>query len=402
MEIIKVNSGTPESITGWTYKNFATNKFVFTIDFPDTFSGSNAYLVVTDMLDFSVVWEKAWTRSSFNGIDVVVPLKYDADYKVQVYSGTSAIPSNLFFEDYYEVRRPYVDPTTKSTVASEVAKYKDQEALARAIVDAIVTDGFYYKRHLINTLGLGNDYLAVWDNLKRVIALYENNVLIYKDEDNIEITGFWDATPTSNSNLGLKTASKLDYSVGDTVTVQDSTNLNGTYIIYELLESGGLYGLRLTGKTITSAEVSSESKFGSVKKYWASQYVFTPDQTALTLQYTGEINRRESTPANFPAGSSDYIGLMYGSRGFASGSDYTIVGEDGYLMVPSDVKRATEMIIEDIECGRLDYYKRYINAYNTDQFDVKFDTAVFEGTGNILVDKILSKYFKTITHPGVL
>jgi len=402
MEIIKVNSGTPQSTTGWTYKNFATNKFVFTIDFPDSFSGSTAYLVVTDMLDFSIVYEVGWTRVSFNGIDVVVPLKYDADYKVQVYSGTSAIPSNLFFEDYYEVRRPYVDPTTKSTVASEVAKYKDQEALARAIIDSIVTDGFYYKRHLINTLGLGSDYLAVWDNLKRVIALYENNVLVYKDEDNIEITGFWDANPTSNSNLGLKTLSKLDYSVGDIVTIQGSTNLDGTYTIYELLENAGLYGLRLTGKTITSAQVSAETKFGSVKKYWTSQYVFTPDQTALTLDYTGEINRRESTPSIFPAGSSDYIGLMYGGRGFAAGNDYTIVGEDGYLMVPSDIKKATEMIIDDIECGRLDYYKRYINAYNTDQFDVKFDTAVFEGTGNILVDKILSKYFKTITHPGVL
>jgi hypothetical protein len=402
MEIIKVNSGTPQSTTGWTYKNFATNKFVFTIDFPDSFSGSTAYLVVTDMLDFSIVYEIGWTRASFNGIDVVVPLKYDADYKVQVYSGTSAIPSNLFFEDYYEVRRPYVDPTTKSTVASEVAKYKDQEALARAIIDSIVTDGFYYKRHLINTLGLGNDYLAVWDNLKRVIALYENNVLVYKDEDNIEITGFWDANPPSNSNLGLRTLSKLDYSVGDIVTIQGSTNLDGTYTIYELLENAGLYGLRLAGKTITSAQVSAEAKFGSVKKYWTSQYVFTPDQTALTLDYTGEINRRESTPSIFPAGSSDYIGLMYGGRGFAPGNDYTIVGEDGYLMVPSDIKRATEMIIDDIECGRLDYYKRYINAYNTDQFDVKFDTAVFEGTGNILVDKILSKYFKAITHPGVL
>jgi len=402
MEIIKVNSGTPQSTTGWTYKNFATNKFVFTIDFPDSFTDSTAYLVVTDMLDFSIVYEISWTRASFNGIDVVVPLKYDADYKVQVYSGTSAIPSNLFFEDYYEVRRPYVDPTTKSTVASEVAKYKDQEALARAIVDSIVTDGFYYKRHLINTIGLGNDYLAVWDNLKRVIALYENNVLIYKDEDNIEITGFWDANPTTNSNLGLKTLSKLDYSLGDIVTIQGSTNLDGTYTIYEFLENNGVYGLRLTGKTITSSQVSAEAKFGSVKKYWTSQYVFTPDQTAITLDYTGEINRSESSPLIFPAGSSDYIGLMYGNRGFAAGYDYTIVGEDGYLMVPSDVKRATEMIIDDIECGKLDYYKRYINAYNTDQFDVKFAPAIFEGTGNILVDKILSKYFKNITHPGVL
>lgn len=402
MELIKVNSGTTASTTGWTYKNLGTDKFVFTIDFPATFTAATAYLVVTDMLDSSIVYKKSWTRASFNGADIVVPLRYDADYKVQVYSGTSIISSNLFFEDYYEIRRPYVDPTTKGTTATEIANYKDSEALARAIIDSIVTDGFYYKKKLINAVGLGNDYLAIWNNLKRVLALYENNVLIYRDEDKVQITGFWDATPTSNANVGFVTTSQLDYAVGDIVTIQDSTGLDGTYTIYELLESAEVYGFRITGRQVTSAEVSAQVKFGSVKSYWESQYAFTADGAAITLEYVGEINRKESTPSGFPAGSSDYLGLLYGSRGFPAGGDYTIVGEDGYIMVPSDVKRATELIIEDIDCGRLDYYKRYINAYNTDQFDVKFDTAVFEGTGNILVDKILSKYFKNITRPGVL
>jgi hypothetical protein len=76
--------------------------------------------------------------------------------------------------------------------------------------------------------------------------------------------------------------------------------------------------------------------------------------------------------------------------------------EHGYKKIPNDIVRAAELLIEDISCGKLDYYKRYVSDYNTDQFKIKFDTRVFEGTGNILVDKILSKYAKSIRGLGVL
>jgi hypothetical protein len=401
MEVLKVDSNYTAHTTGWTNIDYGNSEFVFTVDIPAGHSGGSVYVVAIDTLDMSTVFAKTATVTATNTIDVRVPLKYDADYKVQVFTGTSLIQSNMFFEDYFEVRRPYVNPNTKGTTATEIATYKENEHLARAIIDSIVTDGFYYKRHLINTLGLGNDYLAVWDNLKRVVKLYENNVLIFKDEDNIEITDYWDVDPTSNTNVGFITTKQLDYTVGDTVKITGSTNMDGTYLLQELLEDSGTYGFRIN-RTVTTAEANATTAFGYVKKVWALEYEFIPDQTAIVLKYTGELNRYESTPNNFPTASSDYIGMLYGSRGFIAGYDYTIIGEDGYIMVPSDIKKATEMIVEDIECGKLDYYKRYINGYNTDQFNVKFDKAVFEGTGNILVDKILSKYMKTITHPGVL
>ena len=50
----------------------------------------------------------------------------------------------------------------------------------------------------------------------------------------------------------------------------------------------------------------------------------------------------------------------------------------------------------------MEYYKRFISDYNTDQFKLKFDKSVFEGTGNLIVDKILSKYYRSISRPGVL
>ena len=59
-------------------------------------------------------------------------------------------------------------------------------------------------------------------------------------------------------------------------------------------------------------------------------------------------------------------------------------------------------MVDDLSCGRLDYYKKYVSDYSTDQFKLKFDSMVFEGTGNIIVDKILSKYAKSIRKLGVL
>ena len=70
--------------------------------------------------------------------------------------------------------------------------------------------------------------------------------------------------------------------------------------------------------------------------------------------------------------------------------------------MPNDITDATKMLIEDIKCGKLDYYKRYVNKYSTDQFKIEYDKKMIEGTGNILVDKILDKYVETIIRPGVL
>jgi hypothetical protein len=60
------------------------------------------------------------------------------------------------------------------------------------------------------------------------------------------------------------------------------------------------------------------------------------------------------------------------------------------------------MLIYDIKCGKLDYYKRYVKNYSTDQFKIQYDERLIDGTGNILVDKILDKYKETIIRPGVL
>jgi hypothetical protein len=132
-------------------------------------------------------------------------------------------------------------------------------------------------------------------------------------------------------------------------------------------------------------------------------YEITRDKTAITETVLDGVNRNEQALLILPAAASDLVDTVLPPlRGFPNGYDYKFVLEVGYPTVPSDVVRAATLLIDDIKCGRNDYYQRYISAYNTDQFRLQFDSRVFEGTGNIIVDKILSKYAKSITRLGVL
>lgn len=265
---------------------------------------------IEDMADHSLLAGNV-TSNSQSKVTILLPSQYDNQYVVTVDG-----------EDYIiDVVRPYVDANTKGTTASEIAEYKKHEELARAIIDSVVTDGFYYKKKTYETVGLGADILPIWPDLKEIISVYENNALVF-DAANAE-----------------------DYTV---------------------------------------------------------QYELTKDKFGIQQKEAGVINRSESAPNLLPAGGSDMLDLNFVYRGFPKGFDYSIVGVFGYKKLPADIVRAAELLIDDIACGKLDYYKRYISDYNTDQFKIKFDAAVFDGTGNILVDKILSKYKKAITTIGVL
>lgn len=265
---------------------------------------------VEDMVDHSVTTGSA--LSNANGqLSVVLPNQYDGEYKVTAGD----------YEEYFTVVRPYIDPTTKGTTATEIAAYAKQEEIARAVIDSVIPEGFYYKKYFLETTGLGTDYIPLWVDAKKVLSVRENNVLMYE---------------SANESL------------------------------------------------------------------YPVKYELTKDKTAITLAYDEAFNRSESAPNIIPASYSDLVDLEFTYRGFARTYDYSVLLAVGYNRVPSDIVRATEILIDEIACGKLEYYTRYVNAYDTDQFKLKFDGRVFEGTGNIIVDKILSKYAKSIRTLGVL
>ena len=274
-------------------------------------SASTSYeYTITNLSDASAV---SGTVTSDSNSKVEIPLSstYDAEYKVEIDDQ----------EIFADVVRPYVDPNTKGQTASEISEYAKNEEIARAIIDSVIPQGFYYKKDALEITGLGADYLPLWENVKKLLQVYENNALIY-----------------------------------------DAENPDNYDRAFEI----------------------------------------TKDKTAITETAVGIKNRLEGAALHLPAAQSDWLDLKYSFRGFPKTFDYTLIVEIGYKNIPSDIVKAAELLVDDLSCGRLDYYKQYVKEYNTDQFKLKFDGKVFEGTGNIVVDKILSKYAQSIKTIGVL
>ena len=145
-------------------------------------------------------------------------------------------------------------------------------------------------------------------------------------------------------------------------------------------------------------------------------YAITKDKTAITKDPNYAIldfNRAESAPVGVNMAASDSISMFDTSDSgntlglksgvlFNQGTDYLFHLETGYKVVPYDIQDATRMLINDISCGKLEYFKRYVTDYSTDQFKISIDGSAFSGTGNILVDKILDKYVTNVKKPGIL
>ena len=286
---------------------------------PSGYSDADIYARVTDMADLSVQVLEFLEWSTGDNINIQLPGRYDNNYRVEIFTIDEG--EELIHEEYYELIRPYVDPNTLGTTASEIAEYTTLELVARSMIDTFVPEGFYNKKITIVGSGNGSDYFSLWEKIYRIFKVYENNELVY------------------------------DISTPD------------------------------------------------LNKY---EYAITADKTAIQKLHTGELNRYESTAQKLPVASGDLGYYGYEGIAFPSGHDYVFIVDHGYLKVPDDVEYAAKLLIEDIKCGKLDYYKRYITAYNTDQFRIQFDKSMLNGTGNFLVDKILEKYVKNIVKPGII
>ena len=276
-------------------------------------------IYIEDLIDHS--YENVEVTSDANSkVEYIIPrakAQFDRTFLFQVKDSTGEIvvDSNL------DVLRPYIDYRTLGTTATEIQEYKMLELVARNMIDSIIPDGFYNNKHVVQMSGLGTDYLPVWEDLNKILKVYENNVLVYDIED-----------PT-------------------------------------------------------------------VGEY---QYIVTLDNTAIQRVEAGTYNRSESKPIILP-GPSGNIGFYgYSGADFPAGYDYTLILDVGYKAVPPDIEYATKLLIDDLKCGKLDYYNRYVTSYNTDQFRIQFDKSLFDGTGNMIVDKILDKYTKSITKIGII
>lgn len=86
----------------------------------------------------------------------------------------------------------------------------------------------------------------------------------------------------------------------------------------------------------------------------------------------------------------DYIGLSYGR--FRNGYRYTIKGIFGWNYIPSEIKQATFLIVNDLLCSDSAWRTKYIKKIDINQMSVELSPRSYNGTGNAIADAIIQKF----------
>jgi hypothetical protein len=128
---------------------------------------SDITVTVIDLSDLSVQDTFLFVGMSGDTIQYPLSSKYDTEYHVIITAELDEIET--LFDDTIGVIRPYVAPSTLGQNASEIAEYTKYEEIARAIIDSIIPEGFYYNKKVLETVGLGADYIPLWMDAKRIL-----------------------------------------------------------------------------------------------------------------------------------------------------------------------------------------------------------------------------------------
>lgn len=319
--------------------------------FPLTFTADG----LTASTDYVVAIMNAYTddlteiavTSDVNGaISTPIPdyySRYDAEYLVEIYEDLGLdVDSNHIRGDLAWTDTLGIKrPYVDVTTLADTEEEQAEYAQYESLARAIIdsyTDGFYYTRSTFFANGLDNDYIVLPARLNKIIRVWENDILVF------------DAEPT---------------------------DVNWTNII---------------------------------------DYYITVDKAAITQNvpnYYG-YNKLQSTPPRMREAVSDSFTRYssgdwptheypeYGSPEFTKGYDYVITVDTGWPIIPQNIKQAATLLINDLKCNTIPYTNAYVKEVKTDQYELKFGDGAFTGTGNAVVDSILSMYPRNIRGIGVL
>lgn len=113
------------------------------------------------------------------------------------------------------------------------------------------------------------------------------------------------------------------------------------------------------------------------------------------------------TPWGVPPVKADYHGLHMHTGGVIHNpygvkwqkwnekSIYRLTGRFGWEEVPSQVKEAAKLLVNDYACADAQYRDRYLQSMTAADWRIQFHSGAFLRTGNVRADQLLSEYVVT-------
>lgn len=236
---------------------------------------------------------------------------YDRNIKIEYITTTASGASNEI--QYISIIRPYastdrivsladIDVTTLGSASA--SKLQKLERRARLAINSFLGFNFYKEKRTMTVYGNNTDVLTLPDPLYRIDFIYEDDLLIYERDSQID---------------------ELEYPI----EIGPSSN-------------------RI--KIVNSDEKYKET-------------------------------------FEFPKFS-----VFYYEGIFKKDYSYKIDGVWGWDYVPADVEEATALLVNDYLCNDFNIRNKNIAQLSNDSYDIKYGADAATGTGNLLVDNLLSVY----------
>ena len=230
-------------------------------------------------------------------------------------------------------------------------------------------------------------------------AALEATVLNYLDEE-VVVTNIDIVRPYYQDLVGL--SASLNKSLASVTEMERIAR----YIIDSEVSRG--FGFSRKEKELTGNGsdylVLTEKIYKLYKVYENGKLLY--DSTSENNEVTFAISKDRTSivPVYVETNKTEYAEVWrdrYLSRAFADGYDYVIDGDFGYKVVPQDIQEATKLLCADISSDNMKYLNKYIESFDNDDFKIKFAKNFNASTGNLVVDRILTKY-KNDIRVGVL
>lgn len=130
--------------------------------------------------------------------------------------------------------------------------------------------------------------------------------------------------------------------------------------------------------------------------YVNNELVFDDDIPLNTFGYNIKItdtNFAIKVNSNDDIAEGAKLDLVYKKhRAFMEGNAYKIIGDFGYDVVPPKIQYAAILLMKDYFGKDHIWRTRYVKNVSFGDTDMEFSSLAFKGTGNFIVDKILSEY----------
>ena len=241
-----------------------------------------------------------------------------------------------------------------------------------------------------------------------VAALYSSSNLVSSGTSGSYSTDFLDISLVRPYVTADELASELGLTIvtgtpSDTSEVKRSTLERWERQARMFINSKIDDKIRLKYKTVTVVGQDTDilyldgNRIESFDKITKDDEVIYDKQEEIDLLgYTFEISKSKlqlkpvAIGTNIDEGKS--VVAIYDPGYFERGSIYNVRGEYGWKNVPEELREATIILVDDIRCNDWSYRNKGLKSVKNDSFDLQYNDIIFSGTGNILVDSLISEF----------